>query len=127
MSNANMDTLASVAAVYSNATKVMRPVDLGEFAEPLKGQVLQVWVNAPAVLDAAIVDRDRAFVYEHRCEVVSILYELPADYVKGLDDVFMTWLYGEGVEQYNAYHDELKNSLGGSAPTSIPSTPIALP
>ncbi len=127
MSNANMDVLASVAAIYTRATKVTRRLDLGGFAEALKGQTVSVWVNAPAVLDAAISDRDQAFVYQHRCEVVSILFELPLEYAQGLDDVFMTWLYWQGVDQYHAYHDELKNSLGGCAPTSIPSTPTVQP
>ncbi len=123
----NLDVLGPIAEIYTRATKATRSVDLGGFKETLKGQTLSVWVNAPAVLDPVIQDRERCFRYEQRCEVVSILFELPREYVGGLDDVFMTWLYWQGAEQYNKYHDELKNSLGGSAPTTIPSTPTALP
>lgn len=101
--------------------KVRRPVDLGEFADELKGNVYECWVNAPHIIELVQQEGTGAMDYAVRRKVVAILFDFPLEKVERLDDAVMLWLYAEGLTQYNVFHDSMKKKLSpASTPTSTP-------
>jgi hypothetical protein len=116
----NLETLAPFLA------KKTRELDLGGYAEAYRGQMLTVWVNAPAILDQTILDSQTRGNYDDRRKTVALLFELPFDQVKAMDDNLMNWLYVEGTSLYLKFHEELRGkALGGSAPMPDASAPTA--
>ena len=85
-----------------------RPLDLGGYADAYAGNLLQVNVNAPGVVElAAKVDRNVNDLSVVRA-TIGALFDLPMDKVSQLDDSFVIWLYSEGLRIYTEYHDALK-------------------
>lgn len=116
------------------SSKVYRDFDAGEISEQRKGLRLQVWVNAPGVMQAMNSGRDYTVEettdaqgkpstlihyaptdegeeYRRKRQVVAILYERPFDEIQKLDDTLIEWLWLKGSQLYREYHDELKNGL----------------
>ncbi len=115
----NLDILQEIGALV----KETREIKLEEYSPNYKGKVLHCWVNAPGVLDELLLRAETRRDYDDYRAVVSILFEIPLETVKKLDDDFMLWLFGEGSKQYKEFHDFLrKSSPDGSERSAIPST-----
>jgi|GEM_PF-6654313 len=92
--------------------KQTRPLDVGGYAPQFAGQVLQVWVNPPALYDDfvnASADHGGRDMDKWR-RVVSILFEMPLEAVQAMDDDLVTWLFTNGYRVYDEYHEELKKT-----------------
>lgn len=104
------------------AVKETREIDLGEYADIHAGSLLEVWVNAPGVMDWMVKRKD-ANSYDAERHVVAILFDMAFVEVKALDDAIMLWLFTKGADLYTEYHASLKKkSSADSLLTSIPST-----
>lgn len=102
------------------AAKEIRQIDLGDFADSDEGKTLDVWVNAPGVLDWTQRRKD-ATSYDPERHVVALLYDMAFVEAKALPDPLLMWLYTKGLDLYMEYHQSLKKkSSADSAPISIP-------
>jgi hypothetical protein len=100
----NKDLLAALAV------EVVRDLDLGEYADTLAGQRLQVRVNPPGVIEEvagkALADLPR----EKIIVVVCLFIGSTPDEVGKLDDALLYWIYGKSLELYNSYHEQLRKN-----------------
>ena len=93
-------------------TKITRELDLGDYAESLRGSVVNIVVNAPTVLEQfsdemrSLPDDDPRKNLRRR-KVVALLIDQPLERVAQIDDVLAGWLFAKGMALYNAYHDDL--------------------
>lgn len=104
----NLDVLKAAGVLE----KQTRPLDMGEYASRYAGQMLQVWVNPPAVLEDFLNAEDKDAIYNlpKWRRVVGILFEFPSDVVQTMDDDLVLWLFAEGYRVYQEFHDELKKT-----------------
>lgn len=97
------------------ASKEIRKLDLGGFAEALKGEELDTWVNAPGIMDWMVKRKD-ATSYDAERHVVAILFDMAFAEVKAMDDALMLWLFTEGARMYTEYHETLKKKSSEDSP-----------
>lgn len=109
----NLDALALAL------TRVYQPLDLGDYADEWQGRTLQVWVNAPAMIEEATRTRDEAAsILPSSRRAVSVLFELPLERVAEMDDTLVLWLFNEGNRLYSAYHAALKKKSATPSATA---------
>jgi len=123
----NQDVLTRFAA------KELRDLDLSQYGSKYQGQVLKIWVNCPAIIQAQLGGRaysvtegtdaqgqvqreiqyaeeppDREFARKRK--TAGLLYEMAPDFVDKLDDNLVEFLWTEGVRMYREYHEELRKN-----------------
>lgn len=105
-------------------TKITHPIDLGGYADELKGKIFTVHVNAPGAAELMVRARTSE-TWDNQRKAVAILYGWTEEQVKQLSDTLMVWLYSEGASAYWAYEADLKKkSPQDSTPISVPSATL---
>jgi hypothetical protein len=101
-------------------TKQYRPLDLGEYSSEYAGKIMQVWVNAPALLETvtAHAGKDRADQFASYRAVVSLLLELPLETVCQFDDPLLLWMFTSSNQRYADFHAGLKKKSPDSSTTT---------
>ncbi len=125
-----MDNQDALARLTQRET---RKLDLGEMSKKYAGLTVDVWVNAPHVLEHWFGGREatetertdsegkliRETVYapmdgaderERTCKVVSALCGWDYEKVDGLEDGMLNWLFNQAWRLRREYLDELKNA-----------------
>lgn len=93
-------------------TPVYEPVDLGGWSEAYAGKTFQARVNPPGLADDLLAARAAGgATFEQMRKLVVVFYELSPEIVAQMDDLLVSFLAGQAVERYNAYHQRLKNFL----------------